>query len=114
MDSLAGFAVALLMILSVPGPTNTLLATSGATSGISRSLYLLLFELAGYGTAIAAIRIGFVPALARLPGETRVLRAVAAAYLIALAVGLWRWRLARATQAVRGPHVFITTLLNPK
>lgn len=40
--------------------------------------------------------------------------ALAAVYLVALAVGLWRWRLAHATRAVRAGHVLFTTLLNPK
>jgi len=114
MQSTLGFVLALLAILSVPGPTNTLLATSGATVGLARSLPLLLCELTGYETAIAVIRLLLVPVLARIPSGTRFMHALAAAYLVALAIGLWRWRLAQATRAVRAHHVFITTLLNPK
>jgi threonine/homoserine/homoserine lactone efflux protein len=91
-----------------------LLATSGATVGLRKSLHLLLFELLGYATAITLIRIFVASVIERLPGETRFIRIVAAIYLIGLAVGLWRWRLASATRAVRAHHVFITTLLNPK
>lgn len=112
-DSL-GFALALLAILSVPGPTNTLLATSGATVGLRRSLSLLPYELLGYASAIIVIRALIAPALTRLPGQARLLHALAAVYLVALAVGLWRWRLAHATRAVRAGHVLFTTLLNPK
>lgn len=114
MAGIVGCAVGLLAILVVPGPTNTLLATSGATVGLTRSLPLLICELAGYETAIALIRLLLVPVLARLPSGVRLMHALAAAYLVALAVGLWRWRLAQATRAVRPHHVFITTLLNPK
>jgi threonine/homoserine/homoserine lactone efflux protein len=114
MDSISNFCLALLAVLIVPGPTNTLLATSGATAGLRRSLYLLLFELLGYATAIAVIRIFIASVIERLPGETRFIRIVAAIYLLGLAVGLWRWRLASTTRAVRAHHVFITTLLNPK
>ena len=114
MQSTVGFVLGLLAILTVPGPTNTLLATSGATVGLARSLPLLLCELAGYETAIAVIRLLLVPLLTRMPSGARVMHALAAAYLVALAVGLWRWRLAQATRAVRAHHVFITTLLNPK
>jgi len=114
MTSIVGFAFGLLAILIVPGPTNTLLATSGATVGLSRSLPLLLCELLGYETAIAMIRLLLVPVLARSPGGVRLMHALAAAYLVALAVGLWRWRLAQSTRAVRPHHVLITTLLNPK
>jgi|SRR5579862_751898 len=114
MTSIVGFALGLLAILVVPGPTNTLLATSGATVGLARSLPLLLCELIGYETAVAMIRLLLVPVLARMPSGVRLMHALAAAYLVALAVGLWRWRLARATRAVRPHHVLITTLLNPK
>jgi threonine/homoserine/homoserine lactone efflux protein len=114
MESIAGFTLGLIAILSVPGPTNTLLATSGATIGLSRSLPLLACEFTGYATAITVIRLLMVPVLARLPSGVRVVHVLAAVYLVALAVGLWRWRLAQATRAVRPHHVLITTLLNPK
>jgi threonine/homoserine/homoserine lactone efflux protein len=114
MDSITGFCLALLTVLIVPGPTNTLLATSGATVGLRKSLHLLLLELLGYATAIALIRTFIASVIERLPGETRFIRIVAAIYLLGLAVGLWRWRLASATRAVRAHHLFITTLLNPK
>lgn len=114
MDSITSFCLALVTVLVVPGPTNTLLATSGATVGLRRSLHLLLFELIGYATAITLIRVFIASVIERLPGETRFIRVVAAIYLIALAFALWRWRLASATRAVRAHHVFITTLLNPK
>jgi threonine/homoserine/homoserine lactone efflux protein len=114
MASIVGFVFALLAILLVPGPTNTLLATSGATVGFVRSLPLLLCELIGYETAIVVIRLLMGPVLARLPSGMRLMHALAAAYLVVLAVGLWRWRLAQATRAVRPHHVLVTTLLNPK
>jgi threonine/homoserine/homoserine lactone efflux protein len=114
MASLVGFVLALLAILLVPGPTNTLLATSGATVGLVRSLPLLLCELIGYETAIVVIRLLMGPVLARVPNGMRLMHVLAAAYLVVLAVGLWRWRLAQATRAVRPHHVLITTLLNPK
>lgn len=114
MASVVGFALGLLAILLVPGPTNTLLATSGATVGVARSLPLLLCELIGYETAIAVIRLLLVPLLSRLPSGVRLMQVLAATYLVALAVGLWRWKLAQATRSVRAHHVLITTLLNPK
>ena len=51
------FLAAVLTLLGTPGPTNTLLATSGAVAGLRRSLALLVAELAGYLLAIATIRM---------------------------------------------------------
>jgi threonine/homoserine/homoserine lactone efflux protein len=114
MQSLTSFTVALLALLLVPGPTNTLLALSGATVGLYRSLHLLVYELIGYESAIAFIRMTIVPVIARLHGQTRFIRAVAAVYLVGLAVVLWRRQLDHATRVVRAHQIFITTLLNPK
>jgi threonine/homoserine/homoserine lactone efflux protein len=114
MTSIVGFVLALLAILLVPGPTNTLLATSGVTVGFVRSLPLLLCELIGYETAIVVYRLVLGPVLAHSPSGARLMHALAGAYLVALALGLWRWQLARATRAVRPHHVLVTTLLNPK
>ena len=42
------FIIVALALLATPGPTNTLLATSGAASGFRKSLVLLLGEFLGY------------------------------------------------------------------
>jgi threonine/homoserine/homoserine lactone efflux protein len=114
MNSFAAFCYAQLTLLLVPGPTNSLMAASGASVGVLRSLPLLLFELAGYEASVAILR-GFVaPEIARSPLAPRILRAIAALYLLCLAVMLWRVRWSAGTRLVRGHHMFVTTLLNPK
>lgn len=58
------YLLAVAMLLATPGPTNTLMATAGASAGIRGSLVLLLAELAGYLIAIEAIRLLLGPVIA--------------------------------------------------
>jgi hypothetical protein len=104
------------VILATPGPTNTLMATSGAVSGIRHSLHLLLGEIAGYLLAIYAVRLVIGPLVGQFPLLATVLKIAAAIYIIHLAVTLWHRRIERDgnAPAVTLTDVFITTLLNPK
>jgi len=110
------FGLAVVAILATPGPTNTLLATSGAAGGLRRSLPLVPAELAGYLIAIATIGFLVAPIVSDIPALTTMLQLSVAAYLAFLAARLWR----RGTAAFVGRRivapsdVFVTTLLNPK
>lgn len=110
------FVTAVLIVLGTPGPTNTLLATSGATAGLRRSLPLIAAEAAGYTLSILTLGLVVGPALAAAPLLAALLRAAVGAYLLVLAVRLWRrGGAALATGAVvTSRQVFVTTLLNPK
>lgn len=110
------FLLALLSLLLTPGPTNTLLATSGAAGGLRVALRLVPAEVAGYAIAVtvfsrllAALRDGGLQLEAGL-------RVAVALYLLLLARNLWRH--SRVLAAERLPigarQVFLTTLLNPK
>ena len=114
MNSLAVLFYGQLVLVSVPGPTNALLGASGATVGVYRSLPMLLFVLLGYGSAVFLERLLLAPVLAQLPWGTLILRAAAALYLVGLAVVLWRTRWNGEARLIRGHHMFMTTLLNPK
>jgi threonine/homoserine/homoserine lactone efflux protein len=108
--------LAVLTILGTPGPTNSLLATAGATAGLRRSLSLIPGEAAGYLIAILALGMLVGPAMAASPVLAMVLRLAVGAYLLVLAVRLWR-RGGPAVPAgvlVTPRQVFVTTLLNPK
>ncbi|MGV7213980.1 LysE family translocator [Bradyrhizobium sp. UFLA05-112] len=110
------FVAATVSLLAIPGPTNTLLATSGASVGWSRSLHLLVAELAGYLLAILALRALLGPLMIAVPMLGTMLRIVVALYLIHLAVLLWRHGTddSGGRAPVTFQRVLITTLLNPK
>jgi threonine/homoserine/homoserine lactone efflux protein len=112
----ATFCLSLLALLFAPGPTNALLALSGAEAGAARTLRLLPLVIAAYAlTVLPMTMLGET-----MSHQQHVLRAgmtlVAALWVAWMAVSLWR-RPADAPTAPgarRGFRLFITTLLNPK
>ena len=109
------FLLAVLTILGAPGPTNILLATGGATAGVSRSLSLVVAALLGYLLAILVVRALLSPVIAAWPVAGIVLKVMVAAYVACLAIRLWaRPRVLTAALAVDFRMVLIATLLNPK
>ncbi|MBL8598265.1 MAG: LysE family transporter [Devosia sp.] len=110
------FFLAVLTILATPGPTNTLMATAGATRGLAGSLRLLPAEIGGYLLAIFAIHFALGQVVGDHPVIGSGLKIAVAAYLVWLAVKLWRRPLIldAGAQAVSFANVFVTTLLNPK
>lgn len=116
MMSFPEFLLGALVLLATPGPTNTLLAASGAACGICRSLALLGGEILGYLTAIATLTLAIGPLVAQHAALGTALRAALCLYVLLLA---WRlWTLGAGTTAETRPitarRVFVTTLLNPK
>jgi threonine/homoserine/homoserine lactone efflux protein len=110
------FLVASYSLLALPGPTNTLLATSGAGVGFTRSLPLLAAELCGYLTAVALLRLFLGPFVVDSPMAGVILRTVVTVYILYLAALLWR---SASRELCDGPavtfgQVLLTTLLNPK
>jgi threonine/homoserine/homoserine lactone efflux protein len=110
------FVLACMAVLFVPGPTNTLLATSGAAGGFRRSLALPLAELLGYTISIWTLALLVAPLINGSPVLSIVLRLACGAYLVWSAVHLWREGANALTSAepVSFRRVFVTTLLNPK
>ena len=110
------FLLAVAVILATPGPTNTLMAISGAISGVRHSLHLLLAEVFGYLIAIYAVRLVTGPIIAQYPALAIALKVLVAVYLVWLAFKLWRRPIVidETVQAVSFINVFVTTLLNPK
>ena len=117
MDDPALFALTVLAILATPGPTNTLLTTAGATSGIRRALPLIPAEAAGYLIAISTLGLLLGPLVAASPALGMGLRLVVGLYLLSLAWRLWQGAnvLTSANTPIITPtRIFTTTLLNPK
>ncbi len=110
------FIVASASLLAAPGPTNTLLAASGAAVGIRRSLPLLAAEVGGYLTSIFLLRVVVGPVVAAAPAFALALHLAVAFYLLALAIELWRHGASEMSGGapVTPSRVLITTLLNPK
>ncbi|HEV7307525.1 threonine transporter RhtB [Ensifer sp.] len=109
------FALAALVLLATPGPTNTLLWLSGASAGFRRSVPLLAGELGGYlGVIVPAVAV-LAPFLAAHPQLGLSLRLVAASWVLYLAYALWTTDAGRSERVVISVgQVFVTTLLNPK
>jgi threonine/homoserine/homoserine lactone efflux protein len=110
------FVLGVLALLATPGPTNTLLATSGAVAGIRRSLPLILAEIIGYMTSIHILALVIGPLVRASHVLSVGLRVACAAYLFYAAWRLWRdgSDALISDKPVRFRHVLVTTLLNPK
>jgi threonine/homoserine/homoserine lactone efflux protein len=113
VEDLIHFALAAVALLLVPGPTNTLLATSGATIGFLRSLRLLPGEVSGYIAGIAVVRAVLL-AIGTAAWALTGLRVLSAVYLAGLAFRLWRAVPSADSSPITMGRVFVTTMLNPK
>ncbi|WP_075217139.1 LysE family translocator [Mongoliimonas terrestris] len=117
MTDLFAFGLAVLALLATPGPTNTLLAASGASVGLRRSLRLVPVELTAYAMSIGGLTVGLGPTVGAEPGLQTGLRLAAGAWLAWCAVRLWReagGRFEGARKPIGPQRIFVTTLLNPK
>lgn len=110
-------AAALALLLLAPGPTNTLMALAGAERGIGPALRLIPAEIAAYLAVTVPLAVSGEAAFAAAPGLRVAINAVAALWVAALALALWRLPAAGASDVqggVTARRIFVTTLLNPK
>lgn len=118
VSDLTAFALAVLAFLATPGPTNTLLAASGAAQGIRASLRLVPAEIAGYMISISTLAGVIGPWLGNHSGLALGLKLAACLWLTVSAARLWRDAahadLSARPAGVSVGRVFVTTLLNPK
>lgn len=111
------FIVLVMSILLTPGPTNTLLASSGVQVGWRKSLRLIPAEALGYVIAISLW--GFL--IGKLSSQFQLLpillKLLSAFYIIYLAIKLWRTAKLQHSlniPTIRARELFVATLLNPK
>jgi threonine/homoserine/homoserine lactone efflux protein len=104
-------------ILLTPGPTNTLLASSGIQVGIRKSFRLIPSEAFGYLIAITAWGFLIGKVSTQLPLLPTILKLFSASYIIYLAIKLWRTANVEVSfnqPTIRARELFVATLLNPK
>ncbi|MEB3792889.1 LysE family translocator [Acinetobacter sp. IK40] len=104
-------------ILLTPGPTNTLLASSGIQVGLRQSLLLIPAEAVGYIIAITAWGMLIGKVSATFPLLPTFLKLLSATYIIFLAIKLWRTAnqdVVLNQPTIRPKELLCATLLNPK
>lgn len=115
MQSYSAFAFAVLALLLTPGPTNTLLALSGAGRGVRASLPLMVGEICGYLLVIVPLTMLASEFLAAHTGVSQAIKLCSAVWVSFLAIRLWTLPPSASTsQAITVRRVFVTTCLNPK
>jgi threonine/homoserine/homoserine lactone efflux protein len=105
------------IVLVVPGPTNTLLATAGLRQGVRGSAHLTGAEFAGYLVSISLWGCFLAHAAATLTWLPALLRLASSLYLASLSVRMWQTAnaFAASAQSTIGVRtLFVATLLNPK
>ncbi|MDO3525405.1 LysE family translocator [Ralstonia pseudosolanacearum] len=105
------------LVLIMPGPTNTLLLSSGLKVGVRRTRRLVMAEALGYVIAISLWGFFLCSLAASRPWLLDAIKLLSSVYILYLAVKMWTK--SRALQHVEaGPvgfrDVFVTTLMNPK
>ncbi|AOF93506.1 threonine transporter [Sinorhizobium sp. RAC02] len=109
------FVLSSILILVTPGPTNTVLATCGASLGVRRAAIMPLAEAIGYILAISL----FVAVADAVRGNAlafAAMKLLAASWLLYSAVRLWGMPFRSDARSARDSflRVFLTTLVNPK
>lgn len=110
------FILAVALLLAVPGPTNTVMATAGATNRGEAPWLFMAAELGGYLSIIVLARLVLLPLTEAFPVVGTALKLIVVAYLLYAAFRLWRARLAltATSDRISGWLVYTTTVLNPK
>lgn len=104
-------------VLMTPGPTNTLLASSGIQVGVRRSLALIPTEALGYFISITLWGMIIGTVSKQFPIIPTILKLFSAGYILFLALKLWRTASQEVNfnqPTIQAKQLFIATLVNPK
>ncbi|MDP9813550.1 threonine/homoserine/homoserine lactone efflux protein [Rhizobium tibeticum] len=114
--TLSTFIPSVFAILVLPGPTNTLLALASQGGGLSRAVVLFGTVIASYLAVVIPVSLFASPFLATHPTFTEAVKLVSAAWVLYLALKLWRGEPGTSTPYGMVPlrDLVVTTLLNPK
>lgn len=109
------FILSALLILLTPGPTNTVLATCGASLGIRRAAIMPFAEAMGYILAVSFF-IGLTDGIQGNAIAFATMKLLAAGWLLYSAVRLWGMPFLSDARSVRQlfVRVLLTTIVNPK
>jgi threonine/homoserine/homoserine lactone efflux protein len=89
-SSTALLTLGIVIVLIVPGPTNTLFATAGLQRGMRRSVHLIGAEFAGYLVSISVLGFFLSHAATSLTWIPALLRIASSLYLAVLSVRMWQ------------------------
>lgn len=95
-----GFLAFSAVMAGTPGPSNTLLATVGATAGIRRGLPALFGQVTGMGAMLFTITLGLGSVFLAHPLALQILKCAGAVMLCVMA---WRLATAEPARAATGP-----------
>ena len=112
------FIFAVIAVLLIPGPTNALLATSAHLHGFYHALSYVPLVMLGYAYGISLWALIIHLGMPTWPHLMQVLHGISMAYVIWLAVHLWKktslQQHSQKHQQVDRSELFKSTLKNPK
>ncbi|CAM3945067.1 cmaU protein [Xenorhabdus thuongxuanensis] len=99
----------------MPGPTNTLLLSSGAAVGFFKTQKLVMAELFAYLLSISIWGFFLQKFTYNTVGITNFLKLIAACYIFWVSFKIWKFKEKQNEEVlVKSKNIFIITVLNPK
>jgi len=112
-----GTVSALVLLLVVPGPTNTLLMRAGVLFGFWASWRMAFIECLAYLLQVSVWGVALLYLSAWSPWTVKVAQLAAVCYLLRLAYNLWQHKNSTdgpTRDRFSGPYFFWLTVMNPK